>query len=1381
MEEFRKYNIGLDIGTTSVGWAVTDCDNNVIRIKGKRHLWGVRLFKEANKADKRRTFRSNARRMKRKKGRIKLLQELLEEDISKIDNMFFERLKNSKIWLNDTIEYKKENKSYTRTNKYNLFNELNLNDKSFYKEYKTIYHLRQKLINSKEKLDIRLVYLAIHHIIKYRGNFLYEGKFDVKDISVLKEKLMEIFKIISNSETPCDEEIINEIFKILKDNTLYKKQQLEKIQEMLNYGKEIKEKFIKVISLIIGLKVDLSKIFKIEKSKDIKLSNEYDEVEIQEILGEYIETFQNIKDIYSWYVLKEILNNTNTISDGMVIKYEKYKNDLEKLKKIYLEDIKDYSLYKKMFKKPKDEKVCNYYNYNLKKINIEDLYKSVKTDIEKYRSIENVKNALQEIEKETFLIRLNTTDNGAIPYQLHQNELEKILENQGKYYQSIQKNTDKILKILSFKIPYYVGPLNNVEGQANNWSIRNEGMKGVKVLPWNFDKVINKEKSANEFIRRMTNKCTYLPKEDVIPKESLLYSEFCVLNELNNIRYNNGIQLSKEEKNIIIEDLFKVKKTITKARLKEKLEKLNNFEIYNITGFQKENEFASSMKAYIDFNKILNPILPKDYKMVEEIIEWITIFEDKDILKEKLEKYKDIFNEEQRTYIVNKLNYSGWSRISKKLLVEVHNVDEYNNKLNVMDILRNTNDNFMKIITRPEYIFKKVIDENMPKIQNTKINNTFYEENIETLFTSPANKRGIWQAILVVDEITRVMKRHPEKIFIEFARSDEESSRTENRKKKIENGYKKLVSEYTEEINNDIKKKISDLKAKIDDRLYLYLMQNGKCMYSGKKLEIDNLELYQIDHIIPQSKIKDDSLDNKVLVISKENQRKLDGYITEETIQSQAVRWKKLLDSGLISQIKYFNLLNNKETDRRIEGFIKRQLVETRQITKNVTNILEKVYKDTEVYAIKAQLTHDFREKYDQFKIRDLNNFHHAKDAYISIVVGDFINRRYPKLLKEFKYSDYIKTFKRYTEEKIKGKDKYGFIISNMGKPVIDKETGEIIDEDQEKQYENNILKQLEIKDYFVTKKLEEKNAKFYKQTIQSKEVTKKSKTPIKIKENLDPLKYGSYTSSVDSYSILIEYIKKGKKERKIIGIPTRVIAKIGKDENLLKDYLEKEYSEYKEIKILRNKILSGQLIIKGNKQYKIVSSNEITMSRELRISKQDEFILYIALNSESIKTKLLLKVYEILRDDINLEIEKDYELIKKYLNKIQEQENVEELKSEYIKTRKTFAKYIQEISLNYMYDVLSLKIKEEYFDTVGEKLIELYKEKFISLDVEGKVKLIKLLLTITKGIAIDLKAIGGQSGQGRKNMQNMNTKWLSDVMFVDQSITGIFEKKGDK
>lgn len=54
----------------------------------------------------------------------------------------------------------------------------------YYKDFPTIYHLRKELIDSQKKADLRLVYLALAHIIKYRGHFLIEGALDTKNTSI---------------------------------------------------------------------------------------------------------------------------------------------------------------------------------------------------------------------------------------------------------------------------------------------------------------------------------------------------------------------------------------------------------------------------------------------------------------------------------------------------------------------------------------------------------------------------------------------------------------------------------------------------------------------------------------------------------------------------------------------------------------------------------------------------------------------------------------------------------------------------------------------------------------------------------------------------------------------------------------------------------------------------------------------------------------------------------------------------------------------------------------------------------------------------------------------------------------------------------------------
>ena len=69
---------------------------------------------------------------------------------------------------------------------------------------------------------------------------------------------------------------------------------------------------------------------------------------------------------------------------------------------------------------------------------------------------------------------------------------------------------DKIKKVFTYRIPNYVGPLNNICGDTgkkneNSWVVRT----GEKITPWNFDAVVDAGASSENFIRRMTLKCSY--------------------------------------------------------------------------------------------------------------------------------------------------------------------------------------------------------------------------------------------------------------------------------------------------------------------------------------------------------------------------------------------------------------------------------------------------------------------------------------------------------------------------------------------------------------------------------------------------------------------------------------------------------------------------------------------------------------------------------------------------------------------------------------------------------------------------------------------------------------------------------------------------------
>ena len=124
----------------------------------------------------------------------------------------------------------------------------------------------------------------------------------------------------------------------------------------------------------------------------------------------------------------------------------------------------------------------------------------------------------KELEQGTFLPKQVNKENSVIPYQVHMYELRKILDNLSGKSSFMQENKEKILQLFEFRIPYYVGPLGrNEEGTEGKftWAVRKNN---EKIYPWNFKDVIDIEESAEKFIRRMTNKCTYMLGEDVLPK-----------------------------------------------------------------------------------------------------------------------------------------------------------------------------------------------------------------------------------------------------------------------------------------------------------------------------------------------------------------------------------------------------------------------------------------------------------------------------------------------------------------------------------------------------------------------------------------------------------------------------------------------------------------------------------------------------------------------------------------------------------------------------------------------------------------------------------------------------------------------------------------------
>lgn len=634
----KGYYVGLDMGTGSVGWAVTDESYQILRRHGKA-MWGVRLFESAKTAEERRMFRTGRRRLDRRGWRIEILQEIFAEEISRVDPGFFLRMKESKYYPED----KRDIQGNCPELPYTLFVDKTFTDKDFHKKYPTIYHLRKMLMETEDTPDMRLVYLALHHMMKHRGHFLLSG--DISQVTEFKNTFNQFIENIRNEEMDfeieLDESAVQMIEETLKDKNLTRSAKKSKLVKGLN-AKNVRDKAF--LTLLSGGTVKLSDLFGMEELNEgerPKISfadNGYEEyaavVEME--LGELYYIVESAKAVYDWAILSDILGGSTSISDAKVRAYEKHKADLKYLKAV----VKEYfpkEVYNAVFVESSD-KLNNYPAYigmtkkNGKKVSLEgkrcsreEFMDFLKKNIVIKLPDEETKMYLQsELEKDSFLPKQVNKDNGVIPYQVHKYELKKILDNLGDKIPFLKENAEKIEKLFSFRIPYYVGPLRTGNGENSKFAWA-ERKSTEKIYPWNFENVINVEQSAENFIRRMTNKCTYLIGEDVLPKDSLLYSKFMVLNELNNLRLD-GQKISVELKQKIYRDVFCRSRKVTQKKLKSYLIREGiagkNVELTGIDG-----DFKGSLTAYHDFKEKLTGV-ELTQKEKEEIILNIVLFGD---------------------------------------------------------------------------------------------------------------------------------------------------------------------------------------------------------------------------------------------------------------------------------------------------------------------------------------------------------------------------------------------------------------------------------------------------------------------------------------------------------------------------------------------------------------------------------------------------------------------------------------------------------------------------------------------------------------------------------------------------------------------------------
>ena len=225
------------------------------------------------------------------------------------------------------------------------------------------------------------------------------------------------------------------------------------------------------------------------------------------------------------------------------------------------------------------------------------------------------------------------------------------------------------------------------------------------------------------------------------------------------------------------------------------------------------------------------------------------------------------------------------------------------------------------------------------------------------------------EALQVIKAIWKEYKFNPNEleIRIELAR-DLKNSAAE--REKI---YKGQLNNQKQ--NNRIKERLAEEKMPITDENFLkyklYEQQKYVSPYSGDTLEISLFDEYEIDHIIPKSRLFDDSISNKVLVEGFLNKEK--GNRTSwEYISQQNTKYK------ICSILPFIDMVNENYFGRKKKNlllekiptdFIERQIKETQYIALAVKTELAQIVGSKNVKSSTGEITSFLRSRWGLRKL----------------------------------------------------------------------------------------------------------------------------------------------------------------------------------------------------------------------------------------------------------------------------------------------------------------------------------------------------------------------------------------------------------------------------
>jgi len=478
--------------------------------------------------------------------------------------------------------------------------------------------------------------------------------------------------------------------------------------------------------------------------------------------------------------------------------------------------------------------------------------------------------------------------------------------------------------------------------------------------------------------KHLVSLCEFEKQHKAIPKSSPLFQEFRIWQNINSIvikhsetketvlfdednkkqlaealNYNDNFSdaqlfdflvLKKREHEVNFKKIEGNRTSTALYKAFESILKLEGYDELDVSKLEHEELIKITKSAFVDLG-IDTDILDFDAEIQGNDFDkqpyyqlWHLLYsgEDEEKLKEKLIS-KFGFKNEHTGYLVNiplQADYGSLSaKAIKKILPHLKDGHKYDKACLMAGY------NHSSSLTKEENS-NRPLQDRLALIKKNSLRNPVVEKIINQMI-------NVVNAIIADPEMGT-----PDEIRVELAR---ELKANNDQRKQATTDIGKATAEH-ERIRKLLSTEFEIKRVTKNDiiRYKLWLETGGVSLYTGKPIEASKLfsKEYDIEHIIPKSRLFDDSFSNKTLCerqfnIDKSN-RTAFSYCGEklnefEFAQYQA-RVKDLFKTGKIKYTKYKKLLM--ADDEIPEGFVDRQLRETQYIAKKSIEILREVARD---------------------------------------------------------------------------------------------------------------------------------------------------------------------------------------------------------------------------------------------------------------------------------------------------------------------------------------------------------------------------------------------------------------------------------------------------